>query len=341
MHIPTFQLLLTLPHLLALVSATANPIGPNPNAKRGLVYVPSKEHPQDDKVWIQNDSPLTWYYNYKTQPSEPLEGGPTNLNFVPMLWGDYNNTFVEDVKGLIALGYKIEYVLGFNEPDNPANSNTGGSGVDPAAAAKRWKESIQPLAELGIKLGAPAPTGAPSGLTWMKKYVSVSNSPFLYLIRTAGINKHNHSFFAACKNCTFDFIPLHWYGNFDGVASHLGTYSAAFPNMTFWFTEFALAHDDVAPTQEFFNLTMEYFDRMENVGKYSWFGSFRSDVSNVGPNAALLNQDGGLTYIGAWYLNKDERLAASITGKGSGASIISKTQAIYITIAAIVVAYML
>ena len=36
--------------------------------------------------------------------------------------------------------------------------------------------------------------------------------------------------------------------------------------------------------------------------RYSYFGSFRSDVSNVGPNAAMLTQDGKLTDIGSWYL---------------------------------------
>ena len=35
---------------------------------------------------------------------------------------------------------------------------------------------------------------------------------------------------------------------------------------------------------------------------YSYFGSFRSDVSNVGPNAAMLTQNGDLTDIGSWYL---------------------------------------
>lgn len=38
------------------------------------------------------------------------------------------------------------------------------------------------------------------------------------------------------------------------------------------------------------------------VTHYSYFGSFRSDTSNVGPNAAMLNQDGKLTDIGSWYL---------------------------------------
>lgn len=39
-----------------------------------------------------------------------------------------------------------------------------------------------------------------------------------------------------------------------------------------------------------------------NVTRYSYFGSFRSDESNVGPNAAMLDQDGQLTDIGSWYL---------------------------------------
>lgn len=38
------------------------------------------------------------------------------------------------------------------------------------------------------------------------------------------------------------------------------------------------------------------------VTHYSYFGSFRSDVSNVGPNAAMIDQDGELTNIGSWYL---------------------------------------
>lgn len=35
---------------------------------------------------------------------------------------------------------------------------------------------------------------------------------------------------------------------------------------------------------------------------YSYFGAFRSDESNVGPNAAMLTQKGELTDIGANYL---------------------------------------
>lgn len=40
------------------------------------------------------------------------------------------------------------------------------------------------------------------------------------------------------------------------------------------------------------------------VAKYAYFGAFRSDVSNVGPDAAMLTQKGELTDIGAWYLGE-------------------------------------
>lgn len=49
-------------------------------------------------------------------------------------------------------------------------------------------------------------------------------------------------------------------------------------------------------------MSAEYFDRLPGVERYAYFGAFRSDVSNVGPNAAMLTQDGKLTDIGSWYL---------------------------------------
>lgn len=67
-------------------------------------------------------------------------------------------------------------------------------------------------------------------------------------------------------------------------------------------TEYALDNSDLRSTQQFFNTSMEYFDRLESVGRYSYFGSFRSQYSNVGPNVVMLNNDGKLTDIGSWYL---------------------------------------
>jgi hypothetical protein len=72
--------------------------------------------------------------------------------------------------------------------------------------------------------------------------------------------------------------------------------------MSQWITEYALPDTDLYDTQSFFNTSTEYFDRLAFVTRYSYFGSFRSPASNVGPNAAMLDQNGKLTDIGSWYL---------------------------------------
>lgn len=71
-----------------------------------------------------------------------------------------------------------------------------------------------------------------------------------------------------------------------------------------WMTEYALNHQSLNKSQEFFRMSAEYFDRLPFVERYSYFGSFRSDISNVGPNAAMLDAKGRLTDIGSWYLGR-------------------------------------
>jgi hypothetical protein len=77
--------------------------------------------------------------------------------------------------------------------------------------------------------------------------------------------------------------------------------------MTMWITEYALVNQPLAATQDFFKTSSEYFDRLDYVSRYSYFGTYRSDKSNVGPNAACLAADGRLTDIGAWYLGLEDQ----------------------------------
>jgi len=274
------------------LSLTALPIAlATTSSKRGLVYIPSSKHPTDDNIWTQSSSDLTWYYNYGSTPSNAFTN--SRLQFVPMLWGakdgDMSTTFLDSVTSLVNTGTNITYVLSFNEPDG--STKTGGSAIPADLAAKTWIREIEPLKKLGIKLGAPAVTGAPSGFTWLQ------------------------NFFKQCKGgCTPDFIPVHWYGNFEGLTSHVGQVMGTYPNMTIWVTEYALNNANLADTQTFYNQSSQWLDRMENVTHYSYFGSFRSDVSNVGPNVAMLNQNGKLTDVGSWYLGGS---ATGATPKGA------------------------
>jgi len=264
------------------------------SSKRGLCYVATSDSSQEAGLWDASDSDLTWYYNYAASPTSEFIN--SKLQFVPMLWGAPSSntdvTFYETVKGLINSGKNISYVLGFNEPDGCSN---GGSCVDAQTAAETWIREIEPLRELGVKLGAPAVTGAPSGFSWLQ------------------------NFFTHCAgNCTADFIPVHWYGNFEGLASHVGQVNATYENMTMWVTEYAYNDVDLEMSQQFYNQSTQWFDTLPYLTHYSYFGAFRSDLSNIGPNAAMLTQKGQLTDIGAWYLGQK---ATGNVPKGDSAQI--------------------
>ena len=216
--------------------------GPSTSPKRGLVYVNSAT-PSDYSIWDSATSDLTWYYNYGPSPS-PTYHNSTKLQFVPMLFNappsSSDTTFLDTVNQQISDGANVSYVLGFNEPDG--TSATGGSNIAPDLAAQTWIREIEPLKKKGIKLGAPAVTGAPTGFTWLQ------------------------NFFTACNgSCNPDFIPVHWYGNFDGLASHIGQVYGTYPNMSIWITEFANAYASLADSQTFYNQSSSYLDRLEYV----------------------------------------------------------------------------
>ncbi|GJC78621.1 hypothetical protein ColLi_01459 [Colletotrichum liriopes] len=260
--LPTFLLA-----LVPLVAATSS-------SKRGLVFTPNSNWPQDNQIWVQSGSDLTWYYNYQEIPSPAFASkSQEEFEFVPMMWGVSSNpedtTFLRAVKGLIKdKGINITHALGFNEPDGP--TQYGGSNIAPDIAAKAWVANFIPLQELGVKF-----------LGNCSEIISEGGEK---------------------KNCTYDFLPVHWYDNFGGLASHIGERVANFPDTKIWVTEYAYAHQDLAATQEFYNMSADYFDRIDYIERYTYFGAFRSKTSNVGPNASFLNNDGKVTDIGAWYM---------------------------------------
>ncbi|QDS78158.1 hypothetical protein FKW77_005056 [Venturia effusa] len=256
------------------------------SSKRGLVYIPNSKHKSDDQIWSSTYD-LTWYYNYGLKPSSQLSS--SKLQFVPMLWGapknpDTDTSFLDGVTKLVHDGTPIPHILSFNEPDG--TTKTGGSNISPTVAATTWRTQIEPLRKYGIKVGSPAVTGSPAGMLWLQ------------------------DFFTACNGgCNPDFMTVHWYGDFEGLASHLGHVSDTYSDVSeLWVTEYALPHANLKDSETFYNQSAALLDRWENITHYSYFGAFRSDVSNIGPNASMLTQHGQLTNIGAWYL------AESVTG---------------------------
>ncbi|KAK1245998.1 hypothetical protein MKX07_005067 [Trichoderma sp. CBMAI-0711] len=279
---------LTLSSLLLLIGLSTA----SPSDKRGLVFTPNNDFPQDNQIWVQSGSDLTWYYNYQSQPSPAYTSlSQDEFEFVPMMWGVTDNlndtTFLDQVTTLIKQGTNITHVLGFNEPDG--STGTGGSAIEPRDAAQAWVANFEPLGKQGVKLGLPACTGGPGGLPWLKQFLANCSD-----IVSEGSKTR--------RNCTWDFLPVHWYDNFAGLASHIGERRATWPDADIWVTEYAFANQDLQTTQQFFNQTLDYFGKLDYIARYTYFGAFRSKASNVGPNAAFLNNAGKLTDIGSWYL---------------------------------------
>lgn len=223
----------TIAALVTLATATSSP-------KRGLCFVPSEHHPEDDAIWVRRPgSDLTWYYNYKYEPTSDYQN-VSDFEYVPMLWGappdgDTSTPFLDSIRSQLSSGANITHVLGFNEPDGP--HSTGGSSIAPEKAADEWKRQIEPLKDEGIKLGAPAVTGSPGGMLWLDEFFTHCNG-----------------------SCSVDFMPVHYYGDFQGLANKLGEVTAAYPRMEVWVTEWGFDNQDLEKTQEFYNQSVRMFD---------------------------------------------------------------------------------
>lgn len=225
--------LLLFPLLLSSVLA-----GASKSSKRGLIYIFDSDHASDVDLFINSSTDLTWYYNYGPNATANLSN--SSLEFIPMLFGtsaDHSpSTFLSTIKSQLAAGANITHVLSYNEPDG--ETSTGGSAVSPSDAASTWHSQLEPLRDLGIAVGAPAVTGSPRGMQWLS------------------------DFFDACKGkCTADFMAVHWYGDFAGLASHVGEVAAAYPGMEMWVTEFAEQDVNLTASQAFFNQSEALLDR--------------------------------------------------------------------------------
>lgn len=183
--------------------------------KRGLCFVPNETTPQDNHLWTQQPSDLTWYYNYDSTPSKVFDNHTQDeFAFIPMLWGPPSpgneSVFVDTVKDLVHHGRNINHVFTFNEPEMP--EKWGGANVPARLGAEVWAKTIPPLRSMGIKAGLPATAGTQESFTWLKQFLGNCSE----ILSADGED----------RNCTYDFVPFHHYGDFESLASAFGQFSA-------------------------------------------------------------------------------------------------------------------
>ncbi|KAM0812789.1 hypothetical protein AB5N19_12780 [Seiridium cardinale] len=291
--------------LLATLYALANAVE---TSKRGLAYT-GDDNDADYNLLLSGKSPISWYYTWSLNQASDVND---TVPFIPLIHStdDASNS---DLNSLLnALPSSSTHLLAFNEPDGTTDS--GGSSIEPEDAAKSYLDHIAPLRTSDSRswnISHPSVTGSSQGLDWLQRF-----NESCYDLDPAG--------------CPMDFVAVHWYGDFSGLASWLGTLhdfyvtnstDANADGLKFWITEMALPQQDEDATVAMMNSSLSYLDGLDYVQGYAWFGAFRSDSANewTGSSVALFDDDGGLTEAGSLYLGGEENGFAKGT-KGEGAS---------------------
>jgi hypothetical protein len=173
--------------------------------------------------------------------------------------------------------------LGFNEPDLPAAN--GGDYISPYNAAVLWKQYIQPIkAKCRTALGAPAVTngaGPGWGIDWLRQFFGHCASP----------------------SCSFDFIPIHWYGNsLEGFKTYVSNFHSAFPTYPLWITEWQFTDISSEATANLQKQALIWLDAQSYVVRYSMFGPMNSANMAGILNGAMFTDDlSALTNLGKIY----------------------------------------
>lgn len=282
-------------------------------SKRGFAFI-GDSHAPDNKLLSSDSSPLVWYYNWSPYPNTDLI--PTgSLEFIPMIHG-IDATEDSTTEGVIrGLDKSSTHLLSFNEPDGTTGS--GGSSISPEDAAKAYIDYVVPFRNgskggRNWKISHPSTTGSPNGLEWLRSFNSSCYD----------IDSEN--------GCPTDFVAVHWYGAFDGLAGWLGTLDEFYnanstndANLKLWVTEMGLPQESADATVAMMNQTLPYLDSLDYVERYAWFGAFRTDDANewTGDGVALFDDDGGLTELGALYMG--DGFKEGQKGEGAGAGMLS------------------
>ncbi|KAL4867281.1 hypothetical protein BDV12DRAFT_171629 [Aspergillus spectabilis] len=212
------------------------------SSKRGAAY--------NDATLVSSLSSVSWAYDWNMYTMGDL---PTNVEFVPMLWGSKMFTgWFAAIQTLLNSG--STYILGFNEPDMDSQAAMSSS-----SAARYYKEFITPLSGKA-KLVSPAVTngvGSDVGLDWMRNFLN------------------------SCTDCGVTALAVHWYGDsaddfktFVGQATDLAT-EFNLEGGT-WVTEFALNSDlsgtgGTSTSSDFLGEVLPWLDEQTGVTRYAYF----------------------------------------------------------------------
>jgi hypothetical protein len=210
---------------------------------------------------------LSWYYNWESSTNCPNVGVP----FVPMEFGDWcsgSSSCSALPTSLAANGN--QYLLTFNEPDNPSQSN-----MSVARAVQLWPY----LEATGLQLSSPAVTSGSSGATWLASFMSQASQLGLRV----------------------NFLALHWYGdcsNPQNLINYLAGMETSY-GLPEWLTEFSCINDSAAVNANFIQQVAPELTALPYLQRFAWFTN--RPYPNGYQNTNLLDTNGALTPVGQAY----------------------------------------
>ena len=223
----------------------------------------------------------SWNYSWGSQR---VETQPDDIEFVPMIWGAWNedklNQAIQtDIVPYVASG-KVKRVLGFNEPDN---SNQSDMLVENAIAFWPALESI------GLPLASPSAARIQGN--WMEEFMSQADSP--------------------SSRLRVEYVAMHWYWGPDPETfkQKLRHTFERYDQRPILLTEFAVADWSATTVEEnrysrgkvldFMKNVIPWLEAQEWIVGYAWFSFPESSVA--GTSSALYDSYGSLTTLGRFY----------------------------------------
>jgi len=192
---------------------------------------------------LSNSGKVPWAYNWWSSPGGRM---PSGVEYVSMLWGQkaFGN-WATDIEAALSSG--TTHIMGFNEPDEPSQSN-----LSPTDAVNYYKQYITPYKDRA-SLGSPGVTNGANGmgLDWLSSFLSTCGG-----------------------SCGLSFLTIHWYADaslVDYFKQHV-TQAIALANQhniaEVWITEFGTTGGDASA---FLGEVLPWLDSQSGVGRYAYF----------------------------------------------------------------------
>ena len=256
--------------MLSNPSRKSLPTSMRRSAKRGIGITTKKGDACREKIQTGG---VDWFYSWSVTPPENV---PDGAIFVPMTWGRLCEDSILNI-GAVLRQSRFEDLLGFNEPDQPDQSN-----MTVSEALADWPK----LMEFDVRLGSPGCVHPDR--EWMNSFMR-------------GVTQ---------QDLRVDFVTVHSYGglNVRALMKRLETVYQLY-GRPLWITELAVGDWNAKTREEnqyrpeqivrFIEQLVPRLEKCDFVERYAWFPADQDDPA-LGP-CAFFNADGSLTTVGKAY----------------------------------------